>query len=131
MTSLPAFAGLLISRDLFFTSKITGTAAAMEFQVDTVATVAAARDRIGNGKYRCLFLDLADATLNVDELMRSLPHEARPYVIAFGAHVATATLAAAEAAGCDEVLPRSKFSAILPQLLQRHLSGDSVSRGIS
>ena len=41
--------------------------------------------------------------------------------IAFGSHVDTAALEAASAAGCNLVLPRSKFTLELPQLIQRHL----------
>lgn len=33
----------------------------------------------------------------------------RPYIIGFGSHVDDSLLAAAEQAGCDEVLPRSVF----------------------
>jgi len=41
--------------------------------------------------------------------------------VAYGSHVDKARLDAARAAGCDEVLPRSKFSAELPDLLRRYL----------
>jgi hypothetical protein len=37
--------------------------------------------------------------------------------VGFGSHVDHELLAAARAAGCDEVLPRSKFFARLPELL--------------
>jgi hypothetical protein len=40
-------------------------------------------------------------------------------VIAFGSHVDKATLATAQAAGCDEVRPRSAFFRDLPALLRR------------
>jgi hypothetical protein len=53
--------------------------------------------------------------------MSVLPAETRPKVIAFGAHVQTGLLEAARAAGCDEVLPRSRFSAQLPELLKESL----------
>ncbi|MGZ3385055.1 MAG: hypothetical protein ACXWNF_09120, partial [Isosphaeraceae bacterium] len=39
--------------------------------------------------------------------------------VAFGSHVDTEALAAARAAGCDPVMPRSKFSADLPELIRR------------
>jgi hypothetical protein len=41
--------------------------------------------------------------------------------VAFGSHVDKARLDQARAAGCDEVLPRSKFSGELPELLRRYL----------
>ena len=43
--------------------------------------------------------------------------------VAFGSHVDTAGLAAAAAAGCDPVLPRSRFTAELPELIRRYLGG--------
>jgi hypothetical protein len=42
-------------------------------------------------------------------------------VFAFGSHVDVARLEDARAAGCTEVLPRSRFAATLPQLLMRYL----------
>jgi hypothetical protein len=38
-------------------------------------------------------------------------------VVAFGSHVDRETLDAARAAGCTEVLPRSRFFAAIPELL--------------
>ena len=46
--------------------------------------------------------------------------EGKP-VIAFGSHVDTARLQAAQTAGCSEVMPRSRLAATLPQLLGKHL----------
>jgi hypothetical protein len=43
--------------------------------------------------------------------------------IAFGSHVDKARLDEARAAGCDEVMPRSKFSGELPALLGRYFAG--------
>ena len=59
--------------------------------------------------------------------LRRLPEAGRagdPFV-AFGSHVDTEALAAAGAAGCDPVLPRSKFSAELPDLIRRYFRTDS------
>ena len=42
--------------------------------------------------------------------------------MAYGSHVDKARLDQARAAGCDEVLPRSKFSTELPDLLRRYLT---------
>ena len=115
--------GLLLGRDLFFTSKVTGTAAALGFVVQTVPGLVQAIERINASETgcACLFLDLAMADLDVAALMAQLPAD-RPKVVAFGSHVATARLEQASAAGCDEVLPRSRFSATLPELLRKYLS---------
>lgn len=115
--------GLSVGQDLFFSSKITGTAAALGFRVDSVADLSQAESKLAQGRYRCLFLDLAMPGLAVDEIMAALPADGRPIVVAFGSHVDTARLRAAREAGCDEVMPRSRFSATLPEIMQRCLSG--------
>jgi hypothetical protein len=43
-------------------------------------------------------------------------------VVAYGSHVDTATLRAAREAGCDVVLPRSKFVEELPTALPTWLA---------
>lgn len=120
----PARIGLLVSRDLFFTSKVTGTASALGLVVQTVPGIPQVVERLkaGGSTCACVFLDLGIADLDIAGLMAQLPAEHRPKVVAFGSHVATARLEAAAAAGCDEVLPRSRFSSALPQLLQQYLS---------
>jgi CheY-like chemotaxis protein len=79
--------------------------------------------------FQCIFIDLADEGLNVaeffallktDQPLASLPAP----VIAFGSHVATARLQAAREAGCTDVMPRSRFSASLPELLQQYCNSE-------
>ena len=58
-----------------------------------------------------MIVDLANPGLDINELVRRL-HETctpPPRVVAYGSHVDTAGLRAAREAGCDPVLPRSKF----------------------
>ena len=117
---LPA---LLVSRDLFFTSKVTGTADMLGFEVQVVGDADGALARIAAEPFACVFLDLADAGLDVAGFFARLPAGRRPSVVAFGSHVATARLQAARDAGCDDVLPRSRFSASLPDLLKKHCGG--------
>jgi CheY-like chemotaxis protein len=111
---------LLVSRDLFFTSKVTGTAEMLGFEVQVVGDAQTAALRIVAEPYACVFLDLADPGLDVAEFFARLPADGRPPVVAFGSHVATARLQAARDAGCDDVLPRSRFSASLPELLRQY-----------
>ncbi|MGD9690364.1 MAG: hypothetical protein AB7V47_11545 [Phycisphaerales bacterium] len=49
-------------------------------------------------------------------------------IVAFGPHVATAALAAAQEAGASAVLTRGAFAAQLPELL-RHLARGPAHRG--
>lgn len=123
----PTPVGLLISRDLFFTSKVSGTAAMLGLQVKVVADVASAVAACRAGPVRYVFCDLADPALDVAALVASFSADNRPRVVAFGSHVATARLAAARAAGCDDVLPRSRFSAELPDLLRRYSNSSARS----
>lgn len=119
--------GLLLSRDLFFTSKVTGTAGALGLKVQTVLGIPQLMEKLKSSdvQCRCVFIDLALNDLDVANLMSQFPTETRPKVVAFGSHVATARLEGAEAAGCDEVMPRSRFSATLPELLKKYLSADA------
>ncbi|MDB5350913.1 MAG: hypothetical protein JWN86_2160 [Planctomycetota bacterium] len=115
-------AGLLLSRDLIFTSKITGTARALGHQVMIAGNVALATAMLEQWQPRVVFVDLSAGDLVTPAAIlayRSLV-PATPFV-AFGSHVETDLLAAAAAAGCDPVLPRSRFSAELPALIGRYL----------
>lgn len=121
-SSEPQPTGLLITQDLFFASKVTGTASALGFHVTVTQSLADATPYLQSGVCRCLIVDLGHPAMKVSDLMASLPAVSRPTVIAFGAHVLAEQLQAAQEAGCDVVLPRSRFSAELPELLKRHLT---------
>jgi CheY-like chemotaxis protein len=117
---------LLVSRDLFFASKITGTAAELGFRVAVEGNIAAALTKAADPSCRCVILDLTLADVKVPDLLAALPAASRPAVIAFGPHVQTERLEEARAAGCDEVFPRSKFSASLVSILTRYLAEKSL-----
>jgi CheY-like chemotaxis protein len=53
-------------------------------------------------------------------LLKSVPATRRYPVLCYGSHVDAATLQAAEHAGADAVLPRSRFMAELPALIQQY-----------
>lgn len=113
---------LLVSRDLFFISKVTGTASSLGIEMQVVADAQSAAQLASAESFRCIFIDLADEGLDVSAFFAGLTPgltESVP-VIAFGSHVATARLQKAREAGCTEVMPRSRFSASLPALLQQY-----------
>jgi DNA-binding NarL/FixJ family response regulator len=117
--------GLLLSADLIFTAKITGTAQALKQRVLVAGNTAKAAALIAQESPAVVFIDLAAGELSTSEALiafRALAPET-PF-IAFGSHVDTAALDAASAAGCDDVMPRSKFTNVLPDLIRRYL-GDS------
>ncbi|SIO55976.1 hypothetical protein SAMN05444166_5168 [Singulisphaera sp. GP187] len=114
-------AGLLLSRDLIFTSKITGTARELGHRVMVAGNTALAQAMIEQWKPRVVFVDLSAGELvSIPALLayRTLAGEGTPF-IAFGSHVDTAALADARSAGCDPVLARSQFTAQLPDLIRR------------
>ncbi len=113
--------GLLISPDLFFTSKVTGTAQALGLRVDSVDDVATAASRLQAGGVGCILLDLVAPRVSVADLVAAMPDSARVPVIAFGSHVNVELLESARLAGA-EVMPRSQFSAALPKILTDHLA---------
>jgi DNA-binding NarL/FixJ family response regulator len=102
--------GLLLSDDLIFASRIVGTARGPG------RTLLAARSADGlvelarRSPPRCVIVDLDNPGLDLPALIRSLEEIAPGLrIVAYGPHVDAERLRAARAAGCDPVLPRSKF----------------------
>ena len=109
---------LLVSPDLFFTSRITGTAASVGLSVSVAPNGVSAAEMLGRKAYCCVLVDLAAPGLNVAELLAAFDPATRPRVVAFGPHVHDLRLREAEEAGCDEVLTRGQFSASLVDVLR-------------
>ena len=114
-------AGILVSRDLFFASKVTGIAAALGHHVVMEGDPGQAARRAAAG-CRCVIVDLSTPGLLLEELIAALPAEPRPRVIAYDAHVNEQRLAAARAAGCDAVYTRGQFSGALSAIVRECLA---------
>jgi CheY-like chemotaxis protein len=108
--------GLLLSDDLIFTSRVTGTAKALGLSVQSARSAAALVELARGAPPRGVLIDLHNPGLDLPALLRDLAAVCpqRPRVIAYGSHVEAATLHAAREAGCDLVLPRSRFVEELP-----------------
>ena len=121
-------AGLLLSRDLIFTSKVTGTARELGRRVMVAGTVALASSMIEQWRPRLVLVDLTAGDLAAVPALVAFRKLAGPGTtfLAFGPHVESDALAAAAAAGCDPVLPRSKFAATLPDLIRTYLPADET-----
>jgi CheY-like chemotaxis protein len=117
--------GLLLSDDMMFTSRITGTARDLGLSIKPARSVEALTALIPQSCPSCIIIDLANPGLQLSEFMNSLRSSCTPMprVVAYGSHVDTATLRAARDAGCDIVLPRSKFVEELPRALPQWLAG--------
>jgi CheY-like chemotaxis protein len=122
--------GLLLSRDLIFTAKVTGTARELGHRVLVAGNTALAASMIEQWRPKVVFVDLAAGDLVSTPALIAYQKVAGPGTpfVAFGSHVDTAALAAARDAGCDPVLPRSKFSAELPELILRYLGTSESPR---
>ena len=110
---------LLLSDDLIFTSRITGTARGLGLAVRPARTPDALLELAAQDAPACVIVDLAFPGLRVPDLIRNLGASGRtlPRLVAYGAHVDAAGLHAARQAGCDVVLPRSAFVEQLPNRL--------------
>lgn len=111
--------GLLLSDDLIFTSRIIGTARALGFAFQPAHAADVLLRLAGQQSPACVLVDLSNPGMVIADLVGQLKETCTPCprLVAYGSHVDTATLRAAREAGCDVVLPRSKFVEDLPQLL--------------
>ena len=111
-----------LETDLFFAVRIESAVRAAGAQPELVGDGAALREAIDRWP-ELVIIDLAVA--GWEEPVRrakSLP-DTRPIpIVAFGSHIDTQALAAARKAGCDHAWARSRFTAELPDLLQRVLN---------
>ena len=103
-----------------FTSRVVGTGRDLGVPVVSVRSAKVLLDLAQREPPSCVILDLANAGMDIGEIIGSLGSlPRRPHVVAYGSHVDTAALQAARSAGCDVVLPRSKFVEELPTALAR------------
>src|SRR5271166_2756744 len=118
--------GILLSRDQIFTSKVAGSARELGHRVLVAGTSSLALAMIEQWRPCVVFVDLAAGDLVAPAALVAYQRLAGPATafLAFGSHVDTEALAAARAAGCDPVMPRSKFSAELPDLIGLYFRSD-------
>lgn len=118
---------LLLCDDLMFVSRITGEARALGLTVKSTRTMEQLLELACQEAPSCILLDLAIAGLDLSKLFNRLAEAcpSLPRVVAYGSHVDSERLKAARAAGCDPVLPRSKFVEELPKELPRWMGSVS------
>ncbi len=115
-TNVPPTA-VIVTKDLFFGGQVTGTAAKLGRSVAMGMSLDALRDHLAGGTIRGVILDLA-GDFAPSEVIALMPKEMSVKTLAFGPHVHTANLQAARDAGFTQVMPRSRFSAELVELLR-------------
>jgi DNA-binding NarL/FixJ family response regulator len=114
----------LVTTDLIFSTKITGTARAVGLDMQVVGSPHAAAERLSASPASCVILDLGLPSITPDHIRAIVAAAAGSPVVAFGSHVDAAQLESARTAGCSDVMPRSRFAATLPQLLGQLVSGN-------
>ena len=106
--------------DIFFASKIRGTAEHLNITVEFAGSADALFDTAKADVPSLIIIDLHSeevepfalaSRLKADEQLRDVP------LVGFYSHVQTEIRQAAESAGVDHVLPRSAFTKRLPQIL--------------
>lgn len=106
--------------DLFFASKIRGTAEQVGARVQFVRTIDAAMAKAREEPPALIIADLNASCCDVLELARALKGDeslAGAPLLGFFSHIQTELQQAANAAGYDQVLPRSAFTRNLADIL--------------
>jgi DNA-binding NarL/FixJ family response regulator len=105
--------------DLFFQSKLLETAKQVGVELRACSTADALAAEISGGAPKLVVVDL-NASGNPIEALRRV-QSAGPEIplIAYLSHVQTELAESARAAGCREVMPRSKFTRDLATILLR------------
>jgi CheY-like chemotaxis protein len=107
---------LVLVDDLFFQAKLAETARQVGVALKMVSTGEALLRAAGEDSVALVIVDLnAPQSVEAIEKLRAAGR-ARP-VVAFLSHVRTDLAERARAAGCQQVLPRSKFTKDLAALL--------------
>jgi ActR/RegA family two-component response regulator len=118
--------GLLLTDDFLFISRVQGYARAAGFQVKSARTVGALFGLAADLKPSCVMLDVHVAGEKIGELVPTLKAIVPPpRVIGYGSHVAAEALQAARVAGCDLVVPNSRFVELLATDLPGWMSAES------
>lgn len=109
--------------DMFFIAKINAAAAEYGRPIERVKS-REQLDGIAGNPPALVIIDLNSDRLNPLESIRRLKSGASAGavpIVGFVSHVQTDLIRAAQAAGCDYVLPRSAFTQMLPQIVAGNL----------
>ena len=102
--------------DLFFQMKLAETAKHLGLEVK-VASNADSLLQLLNPPPALVVVDLNAKSSPLDAVQRLRATEPNLRIVGFLSHVQTDLASKAQSAGFDEVMPRSRFSAQLPQIL--------------
>jgi CheY-like chemotaxis protein len=111
---------VLLTGDLMVMSRVAGAAARSAVTLLTASNGLQAVEFCRSQAAELLVIDLTMPSVDVAELVVAVrcTVNAAPKVIAFGPHVHEERLAAARAAGCDDVVSRGQFFGQIDTILQ-------------
>lgn len=112
--------------DIFFQAKLTETARQIGVELRACASADAFAAEIAKGGPRLIVVDLNSRENPFGAIQLAKRDAPDVAVIGFFSHVQAELAEKARAAGCEEVMPRSKFTRDLATILARTKSG---SRG--
>jgi DNA-binding NarL/FixJ family response regulator len=110
--------------DMFFTSKINAAAAECGRQIERVKSREQLEGLVANPP-SLLIVDLNSDRLDPLETIgffKSRAELSGVPIVSFVSHVQTELIRAAQAAGCDYVLPRSAFTQMLTEIVSGNLA---------
>jgi CheY-like chemotaxis protein len=113
----------MVVDDMFFAAKIRGAAQSCGREIESVKTAEQVVKMIGDPP-AMVIVDLNSNRLDPIEVLKRIKGEASMKdvpVVGFLSHVQLDLKQAAEAAGCDYVIPRSAFSMKLPEIVAGNL----------
>lgn len=109
--------------DLFFSSKIREAAKTLEIDLEFVKKPDGLRDNISAEKPSLIIFDLnsrAGRPLEIIKKIKSTSELKQIPVIGFLSHVQIELKKEADRAGCDLVIPRSRFSNDMREILRKY-----------
>ncbi len=115
MSTMPNI--VFLSSDLLFYSQISSSAKAAGHSSCMIKRLEEIDSKCNADSVQWLIVDLSqhqtDLTTLASDIKAKCPNA---HLLGFGAHVDTQALRAAQEAGFDDVMPRSKFHSLLPRL---------------
>ena len=114
--------------DLFFSAKITAPAKQLGVPMKCLPACDRIRVAAREASPALIILDLESVGGDPIELIRDLRADegmGTVRIVAFGRHTNAETLAAVSEAGADQVMPRSEFVEVLPDILRSSAVSES------
>ena len=110
----------IVVDDMFFAAKINGAASQAGLHVERVRSREQLEQETSANPPSLIILDLNSERVDPLEAIRYLKAHARLSavpIVGFVSHVQTDLIRGAQAAGCDYVVPRSRFTQLLSEIV--------------